>query len=71
MTTLAGFKTTGDLVGATAADLAPRAFDKARGLFGHVVTYSPKVFIHSPNCVVIDAGTAPSPKPPRTSPRPT
>jgi FO synthase len=45
MTTLAGFTTTGDLVQATAADLAPRAFDKARGLFGHVVTYSPKVFI--------------------------
>jgi FO synthase len=45
MTTLAGFKTTGDLVEATAADLAPKAFDKARGLFGHVVTYSPKVFI--------------------------
>jgi FO synthase len=45
MTTLAGFKTTGELVEATAADLAPRAFDRARGLFGHVVTYSPKVFI--------------------------
>jgi 7,8-didemethyl-8-hydroxy-5-deazariboflavin synthase CofH subunit/7,8-didemethyl-8-hydroxy-5-deazariboflavin synthase CofG subunit len=45
MTTLAGFKTTGDLVEATAEDLAPRAFDRARGLFGHVVTYSPKVFI--------------------------
>jgi 7,8-didemethyl-8-hydroxy-5-deazariboflavin synthase CofG subunit len=45
MTTLAGFKTTGDLVEATAAGLAPKAFEKARGLFGHVVTYSPKVFI--------------------------
>jgi 7,8-didemethyl-8-hydroxy-5-deazariboflavin synthase CofH subunit/7,8-didemethyl-8-hydroxy-5-deazariboflavin synthase CofG subunit len=45
MTTLAGFKMTGDLVEATAAELAPRAFEKARGLFGHVVTYSPKVFI--------------------------
>src|SRR5580658_7239264 len=45
MTTLAGFKTTGDLVEATAADLAPRAFEKARELFGRVVTYSPKVFI--------------------------
>jgi FO synthase len=45
MTTLAGFKTTGDLLEAAAADLAPSAFDKARGLFGHVVTYSPKVFI--------------------------
>ncbi len=45
MTTLAGFETTGDLVETTAADLAPRAFAKARELFGHVVTYSPKVFI--------------------------
>jgi FO synthase len=45
MTTRVGFTTTSDLVGATAADLAPRAFDRARGLFGHVVTYSPKVFI--------------------------
>jgi 7,8-didemethyl-8-hydroxy-5-deazariboflavin synthase CofH subunit/7,8-didemethyl-8-hydroxy-5-deazariboflavin synthase CofG subunit len=45
MTTLSGSKMTGDLVEATAADLAPRAFDKARELFGHVVTYSPKVFI--------------------------
>src|ERR1700728_2886669 len=45
MTTLSGFKMTCDLVGATAADLAPQAYERARSLFGHVVTYSPKVFI--------------------------
>jgi FO synthase len=45
MTTLAGFETLRDLLEATAEELAPVAYDRARGLFGHVVTYSPKVFI--------------------------
>ncbi len=33
------------LLGARAADLAPRARERARALFGELVTYSPKVFI--------------------------
>ncbi len=33
------------LLGARASDLAPRARERARALFGEVVTYSPKVFI--------------------------
>jgi FO synthase len=45
MTTLAGFKTTSELLESTAADLAPVAYERARNLFDHVVTYSPKVFI--------------------------
>jgi FO synthase len=45
MTTLAGFKTTSDLLESPAAELAPLAYERARSLFGHVVTYSPKVFI--------------------------
>ena len=34
-----------DLLTGTAQELAPLAFERARDLFGHVVTYSPKVFI--------------------------
>jgi FO synthase len=45
MTTLAGFKTTNDLLESSAAELAPLAYEHARNLFGYVVTYSPKVFI--------------------------
>jgi FO synthase len=45
MTTLAGFKTTSELLDSPAAELAPLAYERARSLFGHVVTYSPKVFI--------------------------
>jgi FO synthase len=45
MTTLAGSKTTNELLESSAADLAPLAYERARSLFGHVVTYSPKVFI--------------------------
>src|ERR1700689_4530280 len=45
MTTLARSRTTSELLESSAADLAPLAFERARGLFGHVVTYSPKVFI--------------------------
>src|ERR1700691_4502987 len=45
MTTLAGLKTTSELLESSAADLAPLAYQRARSLFGHVVTYSPKVFI--------------------------
>ncbi|MGH3732939.1 MAG: 5-amino-6-(D-ribitylamino)uracil--L-tyrosine 4-hydroxyphenyl transferase CofH [Acidimicrobiales bacterium] len=45
MTTRARSTTTGDLLAATAGELAPVAFERARELFGHVVTYSPKVFI--------------------------
>src|ERR1700677_245292 len=45
MTTLAGLKTTSDLLESSAVDLAPLAYERARSLFGHVVTYSPKVFI--------------------------
>ncbi len=35
----------GGLLEARAADLAPRARERARALFGELVTYSPKVFI--------------------------
>ena len=45
MTTLARSRTTSELLESSAADLAPVAYERARGLFGHVVTYSPKVFI--------------------------
>jgi FO synthase len=45
MTTLAGLKTTSELLESPAAELAPLAYERARSLFGHVVTYSPKVFI--------------------------
>jgi FO synthase len=45
MTTLAGFKTTSQLLERSAVELAPLAYERARSLFGHVVTYSPKVFI--------------------------
>ncbi|HUV57423.1 MAG TPA: 5-amino-6-(D-ribitylamino)uracil--L-tyrosine 4-hydroxyphenyl transferase CofH [Acidimicrobiales bacterium] len=34
-----------DLLEAPLAEIAEAAFERARGLFGHVVTYSPKVFI--------------------------
>ena len=45
MTTLRGIASSTDLLNATAASLAPAAFEKARTLHGFVVTYSPKVFI--------------------------
>ena len=45
MTTLAGFKTTSQPLERSAVELAPLAYERARSLFGHVVTYSPKVFI--------------------------
>ena len=45
MTTLRGTTTISDLANETAASLAPAAFERAREAHGHVVTYSPKVFI--------------------------
>ena len=44
MTTYEGVART-DLVHAPLEDLAPSAYALARERFGHVVTYSPKVFI--------------------------
>ena len=45
MTTVSGALRGHDLLEATAADLAEGAAARARESFGHVVTYSPKVFI--------------------------
>ncbi|HEY1824996.1 MAG TPA: 5-amino-6-(D-ribitylamino)uracil--L-tyrosine 4-hydroxyphenyl transferase CofH [Acidimicrobiales bacterium] len=45
MTAPEGYPSTQDLIGARASELAPVAFERARSLFGRVVTYSPKVFI--------------------------
>jgi len=45
MTTTNGLETLNDLITASAASLAPAAYDKARRAHGVVVTYSPKVFI--------------------------
>jgi hypothetical protein len=52
-------------------ELAVVAFDRARAAHGHVVTYSPKVFIPSRTCAATDVVTALSPRPPRASRRPT
>jgi FO synthase len=45
MTTRRGSDTLSELLNATAASLAPLAYQRARGAHGFVVTYSPKVFI--------------------------
>ncbi|MHB2028957.1 MAG: 5-amino-6-(D-ribitylamino)uracil--L-tyrosine 4-hydroxyphenyl transferase CofH [Acidimicrobiales bacterium] len=45
MTARQRFQLREDLRQATAATLAPLAFERARSLFGYTVTYSPKVFI--------------------------
>ncbi len=45
MTSLRELALRADLLEAPLSEVAPAAFEKARSLFGHVVTYSPKVFI--------------------------
>ena len=45
MTSSRGVATHSELLDAPLSELASAAFDKARGAYGNVVTYSPKVFI--------------------------